>query len=184
MAIWEDHILLWRSKRGDRGAFDLIYQKHLDTLLTVAMSLLGNAGDAEDVVQEVFTSFVESLDTIRLHGSLRGFLAVCVANKARDLLRRRSRTGPEPDSTTPAADSAEPLELVIRNEQVRCLQDALSRLPYEQREVILLHVHAGLTFRAMADALKVPRGTVQSRYRYGLNSLKAALNREDTHETR
>ncbi len=180
----EDHILLWRSKRGDRGALDRIYERHLDTLLTVAMGLLHNAGEAEDVVQEVFTSFVASLDTLRLHGSLRGFLAVCVANKARDLLRRRGRRELEPARMTAPADAAEPLELVIRSEQVRCLQDALSRLPYEQREVILLHVHAGLTFRAMAAALQVSLGTVQSRYRYGLNSLKAALNGEDTHETR
>ncbi len=184
MALWEDHILLWRSRRGDRSAFDRIYEKYLDTLLTVAMSLLRNAGDAEDVVQEVFTSFVESLDTLRLHGSLRGFLAVCVANKARDLLRQRRRHELGPGRVVPPADSPEPLELVICSEQVRCLQDALSRLPCEQQEVILLHVHAGLTFRAMADALQVPLGTVHSRYRYGLNSLKAALNGEDTHETR
>lgn len=88
----EDHILLYRSRQGDREAFDRIYGKHLDALLTVAMSLLGNAADAQDVVQDVFTSFVESLATFRLRGSLRGFLAVCVANKCRDMLRRRRRT--------------------------------------------------------------------------------------------
>jgi DNA-directed RNA polymerase specialized sigma24 family protein len=56
--------------------------------------------------------------------------------------------------------------------------DALARLPCEQREVITLRIHAGLTFRAMARALKVSLGTVQSRYRYGINNLKAALNGE------
>lgn len=179
MAPWEDHILLWQSKRGDRKAFDRIYGRHLDTLLTVAMSLLGNAADAEDVVQEVFTSFVESLEAFRLRRSLRGFLAICVANKSRDLLRKRNRTGPASGAAGPPTDSAGPLELVIRNEQVRRVQDALNRLPYEQREAITLHIHAGLTFRAMARALKVSLGTVQSRYRYGLNNLKAALDGEE-----
>ena len=174
----DDPILLWRSKRGDRQAFDLLYERHLDTLLTVAMSLLGNAGDAEDAVQEVFASFIESLDTITLRSNLRNFLAVCVANKSRDMLRRRNRPLADPRGTAAPAEAPEPLDLVIRSEQVHRLADALARLPYEQREVITLRIHAGLTFRAMARALKVSLGTVQSRYRYGLNNLKTALNGE------
>jgi RNA polymerase sigma-70 factor (ECF subfamily) len=69
--------------------------------------------------------------------------------------------------------------LVIRGEQILRLRDALRRLPYEQQEVITLHIHAGLTFRALARALRVPLGTVQSRYRYGLNNLRMELERED-----
>ncbi len=174
----DDPILLWRSKRGDRKAFDLLYERHLDTLLTVAMSLLGNAGDAEDAVHEVFASFIESLDTITLRSSLRSFLAVCVANKSRDVLRRRNRPLLNPRGEVPPSEAPEPLDLVIHSEQVNRLADALARLPYEQREVITLRIHAGLTFRAMARALKVSLGTVQSRYRYGLNNLKTALNGE------
>ena len=174
----DDPILLWRSKRGDRKAFDLLYERHLDTLLTVAMSLLGNASDAEDAVQEVFASFVGSLDTITLRSSLRNFLAVCVANKSRDMLRRRNRPFADPRGATAPVEAPETLELVTQSEQVNRLVEALARLPYEQREVITLHIHAGLTFRAMARALKVSLGTVQSRYRYGLNNLKTALNGE------
>jgi RNA polymerase sigma-70 factor (ECF subfamily) len=174
----EDHLLLYRARQGDRGAFDRLYEKHLDTLLTVAMSLLGRSGDAQDVVQEVFTALMESLATLRLHGNVRGYLAVCVANKCRDLLRRRGRCGDEAE-TARVADDPEPLALAIRAEQVRRAEQALGRLPYEQREVIVLHIQAGLTFRAVARALQVPLGTVQSRYRYGLNSLKAELNGED-----
>lgn len=174
----DDAILLWRSKRGDRKAFDVLYERHLDTLLTVAMNLLGNARDAEDAVQEVFASFVESLDTITLRGNLRNFLAVCVANKSRDMLRRRSRPLADPRGAAAPAEAPEPLDLVIHSEQVSRLVDVLARLPYEQREVITLHIHAGLTFRGMARALRVSLGTVQSRYRYGLNNLKAALNGE------
>lgn len=50
----EDRVLIWRSKRGDQQAFDRIYDKYLDTLLTVALSLLGDMGQAEDAVQDVF----------------------------------------------------------------------------------------------------------------------------------
>ncbi len=174
----EDHILWWRSKRGSHRAFDLIYQKYVDMMLAVAMHLLGNAGDAEDVVQEVFASLVEAPQTIELYGSLKGFLAVCVANKSRDLLRRRKLAPAGREDNVPA-DYDEPLELVIRSEQILQLRDALRQLPYEQQEVITLHIHAGLTFRALARALQVPVGTVQSRYRYGLNNLRMELERED-----
>jgi RNA polymerase sigma-70 factor (ECF subfamily) len=175
----EDLILLHRSRQGDRQAFDRLYCKHLDALLTVARSLLGNANDAEDVVQEVLALLLESLATFRLRSSLRGFLVVCVANRCRDLLRRRRRSGAESDCAAAPGGSSEPLELVIRNEQVRCLQEALSKLPYEQREVVVLHIHAGLTFRAVARALQLSLGTVQSRYRYALDELKTALHSED-----
>jgi RNA polymerase sigma-70 factor (ECF subfamily) len=175
----DDAILLWRSKRGDRRAFDLLYERHLDRLLTVAMSLLGDAGDAEDAVQEVFASFIESLDTLTLRSNVRGFLAVCVANKSRDMLRKRNRPLADPRGEAPPADDPEPLELVIRGEQIHRLAEAMAQLPYEQREVITLHVHAGLTFRAMARALKISLGTVQSRYRYGISNLRAAFNGED-----
>lgn len=175
----DDAILLWRSKRGDRGAFDLLYERHLDRLLTVAMHLLGNAGDAEDAVHEVFVSFIESLDTLTLRSNLRSFLAVCVANKSRDMLRRRNRSLVSPRGEMSRADDPEPLERVVRDEQVERLADAMARLPYEQREVVTLHIHGGLTFRAMARALKISLGTVQSRYRYGLDNLRTALNGED-----
>jgi RNA polymerase sigma-70 factor (ECF subfamily) len=174
----EDQILWWRSKRGSRRAFDRIYQKYVDMMLAVAMHLLGNAGDTEDVVHEVFASLVEAPQAIELRGSLKGFLAVCVANKSRDLLRRRKLAPAGPDDGT-RADSEEPLELVIRSEQIVHLREALRRLPHEQQEVIALHIHAGLTFRALARALQVPLGTVQSRYRYGLNNLRTELERED-----
>ncbi len=174
----EDQILWWRSKRGSRRAFDLIYQKYVDMMLAVAMHLLGNAGEAEDVVHDVFASLVEAPQALELHGSLKGFLAVCVANKSRDLLRRRKLAPAGREDRVPA-DYDEPLELVIRSEQILRLREALGRLPYEQQEIITLHIHAGLTFRALARALQVPLGTVQSRYRYGLNNLRMELERED-----
>ncbi|MEN6336930.1 MAG: RNA polymerase sigma factor [Phycisphaerales bacterium] len=175
----DDYLLWWRSKHGSRRAFDAIYQRHVDRMLSVALHLLGNAADAQDVVQEVFASLVETPETIELRGSLKGFLAICVANKSRDLLRRR-RLAPAGHADPTPAGGCEPLELVIHSEQILRLREALRRLPYEQQEIITLHIHAGLTFRAVARALRLPLGTVQSRYRYGLNSLKMELEREDS----
>ena len=175
--MFEDRMLLRKAKRGDKRAFDALYAKYVDTLLTVGRNLLGNADEAEEVVQDVFTSFVESLDSFELRGSLKGFLAICVANRARDRLRRRSRTVPA-EYGPPHSDVSEALELMIRDEQISRLQQALAELPAEQREVIVLKVHAGLSFRALARELGIALGTTQNRYRYGIARLRSLLNGE------
>jgi RNA polymerase sigma-70 factor (ECF subfamily) len=175
----EDRILLWKAKRGDKRAFDALYDKYVDALLTVGRNLLGNATEAEEVVQDVFASFVESLKSFELRGTLKGFLAICVANRARDRLRKRSRMAAA-RYEAPAHDVSEPLELLIRDEQIGQLQQALAELPAEQREVIVLKMHAGLSFQALARELGIALGTVQNRYRYGIERLRRSLNGEVT----
>jgi DNA-directed RNA polymerase specialized sigma24 family protein len=102
------------------------------------MHLLGSASDAQDAVQEVFASLVESWETIELRGSLKGFPAVCVANKARDMLRRRG-LAPAGRHDTPQPDGSEPLELVIQSEQVRRLRERCpSPRCYNHRRTVVL----------------------------------------------
>ena len=114
----EDRILIRQSQRGDQQAFDRIYTKYLDMLLTVAHSLLGQRHEAEDVVQDVFVKLVESLDDLRLRGSLKGFLAVCVANRAKDRLRSRTRQVAR-DQNRPASDLyTSPLDNAVQSEAV------------------------------------------------------------------
>ena len=175
----EDRILLWKTKRGDKSAFDTLYDRYVDTLLTIGRNLLGNADEAEEVVQDVFASFVESLASFELRGSLKGFLAICVANRARDALRKRSRVA-STEYEAPPKRVSEPLELMIRSEQIDRLQQALAELPAEQREIIVLKVHAGLSFRVMARELGMALGTVQNRFRYGIDRLRRSLNGEVT----
>ena len=171
----EDRILIRQAKRGERRAFDRIYEKYRDTLLTVAMNLLADPELARDVVQDVFVKFVESLDGFELRGRLRGYFATCVANRARDRLRQMARDGHvEPDRREPM--HIQPPDLAIQNEQLDRLAKALARLPYEQREIITLKVYGGMSFRAIARRQGIRLGTVQSRYRYGLDQLRTQLN--------
>ena len=63
----EDRLLLWKFKRGNREAFRLIYEKYADSLLSLAANLLNDKADAEDVVQDVFISFVQSVEKFHHH---------------------------------------------------------------------------------------------------------------------
>jgi len=178
----EDRILVWELKRGRAWAFDRIYAKYLDTLLTVAMGLLGDAQLAEDVVQDVLTQFVESVGSFHLKGSLKGFLATCVANRARNLRRQRYRqeqtTIQMEDTSAQGKDPEDPVDVLIRDEGVHRLHQALLQLPPEQREIIVLKTRGGMSFRALAHELDISLGTVQSRYRYGMERLRVLLEKE------
>jgi RNA polymerase sigma-70 factor (ECF subfamily) len=146
----------------------------------LAANLLGQANAAEDVVQDVFISFVQSADKFRLKGSLKGYLATCVANRARDYLRKklREKTVTVDQAGQIVSELVEPVRLVANSEQLQCLSQAMTQLPYEQREVIVLHLHGSLKFRQIAELQDVSIKTAQSRYRYGLDKLRSILNSE------
>ena len=94
----EDRYLILRFNRGDRSVLHRIYDKYKDDLVTLAAALLMDVSLAEDVVHDVFIAFLDSAERFRLTGSLKGYLATCVANRARNVnkaARRRHGTALE-----------------------------------------------------------------------------------------
>ena len=176
----EDKLLIWRFQGGSRDAFRRIYEKYESFLLTLAANLLGDGSAAEDVVQDVFVSFVQSVESFRLRGSLKSYLATCVANRARDCIRKRQRhrTVAVNEAEQTVSDANEPVQLVINSEELQRLKLAMTELPYEQREAVVLHLNGDLKFRQIAKLQNVSIKTVQSRYRYGLDKLRSNLNGE------
>lgn len=180
--MFEDRLLVWKFKGGSKDALRAIYEKYADDLLSLAANLLDDKIGAEDVVQDVFIMFAESADRFRLTGSLKSFLAKCVANRSRDYRRRKRRqqTAAMGQAERKSPQVKSPVQLVISSEELTKLGNALAELPYEQREAIVLHLHGDLRFRQIAKLQKVPTKTVQSRYRYGLDKLRSSMNGEVT----
>lgn len=175
----EDKILILRFKRGSTDALCRIYQKYEGVMLTVAAGLLSDVHAAQDAVHDVFVGFAQSPERLRLAGSLRSYLTTCVANLARDRLRAGKRQAASPPEVEPQADERTmPLSRAIQDEELRRLADALAMLPYEQREVVVLHLKGDLTFREIAGVQGASINTVQSRYRYGIDKLRSLLNGE------
>ncbi len=173
----EDKLLVLRCKRGSRAALRRVYEKYRDDLLILAIALLKDTSAAEDVLHDVFVSFVQRLENFRLTGSLKTYLATCVANRARNW--NKARQIDRLDSAEPlSSDSDGPAEVIICNEDLQRLGRAMAQLGYEQREVITLHIHGGLRFRAIADLQEVSINTVKSRYRYGIDKLRVIFNSE------
>jgi RNA polymerase sigma-70 factor (ECF subfamily) len=176
-----EQLLVERAKRGDRGAFEQIYRRHRDYMLTIALHLTGRSAWAEDVVQDVFASFIDSLGSFELRGSLKPYFSVCVANRARDILRKcKIRKSESLDGTGDVASSKPgPLTLTIQDEEIERIKEAFDTLPYDQREVIILRTHGGMAFREIAQALDIPLTTAHSRWQYGLDKLRTFVKEVD-----
>lgn len=175
----EDELLKWRFKCGSREALSRIYEKYLNSLLTLAMALLNDTGTAEDVVHDVFVSFAKSAEDFKLRGSLKSYLGTCVINRARDRLRAKQRLSAGLDKIDSTGSEVNgPDQSVIYNEESRRLNDAIAQLSDEQREVIILRLKGEMKFREIARLQGVSISTIQGRYRYGLEKLRSILDGE------
>jgi RNA polymerase sigma-70 factor (ECF subfamily) len=176
----EDKLLIWRFKFGDKAALARIYEKYKIDLLRIATGLLNETSVAEDIVHDVFVTFAQSSDKLKLGGNLKGYLITCVVNNARNSKRAQQRKQfISFDEVEPAiSDSDKPERWIIHNEELDTLNNAMAQLPYHQREAVIMHLQGGMKFKAIAKSQNVSINTVQSRYRYGLDKLRSLLNGE------
>jgi len=176
----EDKILIWKFKSGSREALCCIYEKYKIDLLKLATVLLNDVSDAEDMVHDVFVSLVESSEKVKLNGNLKSYLLTCVANRARNKNRskRQRQTVVLSEAKSVISDMNAPDHWVICSEEMKLWSNALAQLPYEQREVVVLHLRAKMKFRQIAKLQNVSMSTVQGRYRYGLDKLSSIMNDE------
>ena len=176
----EDRLLLWRFKNGDVNALCRIYEKYRTRLLKLANALSNDRDLAEDVVQDVFVSFAQSGPRLSVGGNLRAYLATSVANRVRNRFRddRRRQHVSLDSADAIASESRTPPQWATYSEDMRKVNDALEQMPYEQREVVLLHVHGGMKFRAISKLRNISINTVQSRYRYAVEKLRVVLKEQ------
>jgi RNA polymerase sigma-70 factor (ECF subfamily) len=177
-----ERYLIWRFKHGSAEAFEEIYMRSKNDLLKLAVVLLGDVHAAEDIVHDVFVQLAQTRAGLRVTGNLKGWLATCVANRARNYRRDayRDRQGVARQATDGSSEVVEPDHWVTVSEQLQLLSAAMAQLPYEQREAVGLHLGAGMTFPQIARLQKVSVNTVQGRCRYGLEKLRSLLNSEAT----
>jgi RNA polymerase sigma-70 factor (ECF subfamily) len=148
------------------------------------MSVLGDAGRAEDVSQDVFLTLwrrPERFDASR--SQIGTYLRVMARSRALDAARAGQAAGRalerlEVREGATAATSPSPSEAVEATSDARELRDALSRLPAPQREVLVMKVWGGLTFPQVGAAVGVSPETAASRYRYALARLREQLAEE------
>jgi len=154
-----------------------LYEQHGPRLYRYALLILADAAGAEDVVQDAFCQLAHMLGRRREDVATVAYLTAIVRNECYSRLRRRRRA--------PVVASEPLLEAVAvgANEEERLLlEQALRRLPPEQREVVYLKIYEGLTFQEIGDQCGVSLNTAASRYRYALDGLRRVLEVEAGYE--
>ncbi|HTH47064.1 MAG TPA: sigma-70 family RNA polymerase sigma factor [Candidatus Limnocylindria bacterium] len=153
-----------------------LYDDHADALFAFLLNLTRDEADTRDALQEIFSKLATRPELIQGARDERGFLIRLAHNLAIDLMRRRAARDRAHDALAEEplkffAATADPDETAFRHE----LAGALGELPPDQRAVVHLKLWEGLTFEAIAETLEIPLNTAASRYRYGLDKLRARL---------
>ena len=174
IAAEDDASLLARVQAGEDAAMASLYDRYSRLVYSVALRVLRDAASAEDVMQEVLMQVWRSpAGFASTRGSLGGWLAVVARNRSIDLLRRRRPTDSVDDvvlaSSFNLADEAERSTLMER------ARITIQQLPREQRKTLEMAFFDGLTHSEIAEMTGDPLGTVKTRIRGALLSLRKAF---------
>lgn len=170
--------LIERCRRGDLGAFEELYRLHAGRLYSVALRLVGNAADAEDLLQEIFLAAHRKLDTFRGESALGTWLYRLATNLCLDHLRSRSgRSRQVTDALDDEAGLLDTSSVTLAEQTVTRmdLERALARLPEGCRAAFVLHDIEGLEHREVAEVLGVAEGTSKSQVHKARLKLRVLL---------
>jgi len=167
------------SQAGDEEAFAALFQKYKNLVYKTAYLMLGDASEAEDVLQEVFIQVHKSLHTFQpTKGAFTTWLHRITVNRC--LNRRRKRRSPFLllDEASPSSLASRSPSSESRTVEEEAVRQAVSRLSEKQRAVVILRYYWELAYSEIAYILDIPLGTVKSRLSLALRTLRKELERE------
>ena len=171
----EQLVALYRAGRNE--AFETLLGRYRQELFHFLMRFTGSRASAEDVFQEAFLQIHLSIDKFRTNLRFRPWLFTIAANKARDYLRKSNRRPFTSFSSVSKSDEADersvldlmqadlalPQEEAVRAETEQLVRETVASLPEHLREILALAYFEQIPYKEIAEALKIPLGTVKSR---------------------
>jgi RNA polymerase sigma-70 factor (ECF subfamily) len=172
----DEEELIQLALEGQSAAFETLVLRYQDRLYTAMISIVGNADEAEDVVQESFIQAYLKLDTFQQNSRFFTWVYRIAFNYA--LARRRRKRGVvsleesrENTGNDPVANGESPDDRMSRHEDAQLVHQALALLSEDHRSILVLREMEDLSYEEIADVLSISIGTVRSR----LNRARAAL---------
>ena len=178
-----DRAALERIARGDHEGLAALYDRHAKPVYSLALRILQDQGEAEDIVQDVFSqAWRQAAHYDASRGAVAAWLFTLARSRAIDRLRARrarpERAAGDRDAAANVVDPGVSPDLqVLSAEQIGRVRAALDALPTLQRVAIELAFYEGLTHVEIAERLEQPLGTVKTRIRLALGKLRDLLAR-------
>lgn len=170
--------------RGDQASFRQFFEQTSGLVNSLALRILSNAADAEEVVMDVYSKAWRSAGAFdECRGTPLAWLLMMTRSLAIDRMRQRASRPPSTDDVAGLALLASPGEdpetASVSAQQRRIVLNAFSKLPVEQQQVLRLAFYRGLSHSELAGELRQPLGTVKTRIRLGLQHMKRLLEESD-----
>jgi RNA polymerase sigma-70 factor (ECF subfamily) len=171
--------LVARIAVGDDRALQMVYERYSPLVYGLARRVTSSTAHAEEITQEVFVYLWQNPDRFDAErGTLRAFLGALTHRRSVDEIRRNTRRVAREERVGGDATNVQLLEIgddIERSQTAERVRAAVSSLPEQQREAVLLAYFGGCTFRQVAEQLGIPEGTAKSRLRLGLSKLAVLL---------
>jgi len=172
-------------QKGDINAFDVLVARHQTKMFNVAYRMLGNYDEAADVTQEAFVAAYKAIKTFKAEAKFSTWLYRIMLNHAKNRIRRM-RGGKEQgilslaetenlDTGSKPLSDGNPYAIMEQKERDARVQQCITSLNDEYREVLILRDIQGLSYEEIRDILKIREGTVKSRLARARHALKDCL---------
>ena len=167
--------LIARWMAGEQRAATLLVDRHAGALARFAASV-GARGDVEEIVQDTFVRAFASLESFRGESSLRTWLFTIARRLLLDRRRSERRRGEQVQvQDSDVTTEFDPLDSVVADETERRMREAVERLTPTQKEVFILRVSEGLSYREIADAVGSTEGAARVHYHNAMRAIKEFL---------
>lgn len=171
-----DRKLIGRYLAGDLSAFESLFDRHERQVYSFAFHMTDDRAEADDLCQDIWLQVLRSLASFEGRAPFRGWIHGVATNVCRRRSRKKSVTSiPLEEERAVQRTDANPQSTAAAAEARVLVQAALSRLPEEQREVVILHELQEFSYAEIGRILGCPNGTVKSRLHYAMEALRRLL---------
>jgi RNA polymerase sigma-70 factor (ECF subfamily) len=175
--------LIQRCLRGDQQAWETIVRQYWRKVFNVAYKFVGKHDEAEDLTQDIFLKIFKSLDTFDRRANFQTWLISISRNLCidhyRSVRKERETIDRDVDANELAPTSKEPgpIASLEQRDRVELLRQAMASLPDTLRTAVLMRDIQELSYQEIADALRLPEGTVKSRINRGRTELARQIRK-------
>ena len=175
-----DLSLLERAQGGCGSAFRQLVEPHLEMLHRIAYRACGQTELAEDAVQETLALAYERLGEYRPEAPFKSFLAAVAVRRAKTLLRSESRRRVREAKSRPAMNLCSPDDILAGDQAAAIIRSALRKMPRKRRDVVMLRLDAGLSYREISEVKNMSEGSARVLVHMVIKQIKDVMQKAST----